>query len=685
MTCKTCELDQLSINTIRFLSADAIQKANSGHPGLPMGAAAMAYALWTRHLKHNPVDPGWADRDRFVLSGGHGSMLLYSLLHLTGYDLSLDDIKSFRQMDSKTPGHPESHITPGVEATTGPLGQGLSNAVGMAIAEAHLAARFNHAGHKVVDHFTYVLASDGDLMEGVTAEASSLAGHLGLGKLIALYDDNDISLAGATPLCFSEDVTGRYEAYGWHVLQVDDGNDLEAVDAAINAAKAVADKPSLIRVKTVIGFGAPKQGSAKVHGSPLGDEALAQAKEKLGWPAEPAFYVPKESLGNFRQAVEKGKAAQAAWQKAMDAYAGECPDCAAKLTRMLAGELPKGWDANLPVLGPDAKGIATRKAGEGVIQALAESVPELFGGSADLNPSTLTWLKGFGDFEKPGTSGEGVEGAVGESWGYEGRNIHFGVREHAMGSIAIGIALHGGLIPYTATFLPFADYMRPPMRLAALSGLRAVFVFTHDTIGLGEDGPTHQPIEQVMNMRGVPNFNVIRPADANETAQAWRAALLKTDGPTALVLSRQNLPTLDRTKYAPAENVQKGGYVLWDSAGGTPELILLAVGSEVHVALEAAHTLAGEGTAVRVVALPCWELFDEQPASYRESVLPSGVRARIAVEAGTAVGWEHYVGLDGDIIGMTTFGTSAPGKEAYAKFGFTAGNVVKRAKALLKK
>jgi transketolase len=686
------KLDQLCINTIRFLSADAIQKANSGHPGLPMGAAPMAYTLWTKHLKHNPANPSWADRDRFVLSGGHGSMLLYSLLHLTGYDLPLSELQSFRQWGSKTPGHPESHLTPGVEVTSGPLGQGISAAVGMAIGEAHLAARYNvppeptagSPGHTIVDHYTYVLASDGDLMEGVSAEACSLAGHLGLGKLIVLFDDNLISLAGTTSLTFTEDVGQRFEAYGWHVQHVRDGNDLEAIDAALQAAKAETNRPSLILVRTIIGYGAPnKQNTFKVHGSPLGPDELRAAKENLGWPTEPAFWIPEEVQVQFRQAVPNGKALQAEWETAFDAYAAAHPDLAAEFRRRMAGELPADWDADVPVFPADAKGPATRKTSEVVLQALAPRLPELMGGSADLNPSTYSWLKGYGDFQSPLTSAKGAQGAIGGEWGYGGRNLHFGVREHAMGAIINGLALHGGFIPYTATFLTFVDYMRPPMRLLALAEQRAVFVFTHDSIGLGEDGPTHQPIEQVMNLRAVPNMVVIRPADANETAEAWKAAIRYTHGPTALIFTRQGLPILDRSAYPSAENLHRGAYVLWQSADGAPDVILIGTGSEVHIALEAGKKLAAKDVKVRVVNMPSWELFDRQPAEYRESVLPPGVRARVAVEAGIALGWERYVGLDGVVVGMTGFGASAPGPLLYEKFGFTADNVADQAEALL--
>ncbi len=681
---KTTELEEKSINTIRFLAADAVEKAKSGHPGMPMGAAATAHTLWASHLKHNPANPQWIDRDRFVLSAGHASMLLYVMLHLTGYDLSLDDLKAFRQWESRTPGHPEYRCAPGVEVTTGPLGQGLSNAVGMAIAEAHLAARFNRPDNEIINHFTYVMASDGDLMEGVTAEACSLAGHLGLGKLIVLYDDNRVSLAGSTGLAFTEDVGKRYEAYGWQVLRVSEGNRPAAIDAALQQARADLSRPSILFVQTTIGYGAPhKQGTADAHGSPLGQDELNAAKENLGWPLEPTFFVPGEVTDFYRQAADRGKAREAQWLQNFERYSRQYPELAAELRRVMKGDLPDDWEKALPVYEEGAADVATRKVGETVMQALAPCIPDLMGGSADLNPSCFTWLKGLGDFQRPGLSPEGVQGRVGGSWGYEGRNVHYGVREHAMGSIAVGMALHGGIVPYTATFLTFADYMRPPMRLSALMGLRVIYVFTHDSIGLGEDGPTHQPIEQVMNLRAVPNLTVIRPADAHETVEAWREALRNSEGPTALIFSRQNLPVLDQKTLAPATGLQKGGYILWESVEGTPEVILMGTGSEVPLVLEAGKRLAAEGIAVRVVSLPSWELFDRQPAAYREAVLPSAVRVRVAVEAGIKLGWEHYVGLDGTVIGMDGFGASAPAKVLVEKFGMTADNVMKAAKALL--
>ncbi len=675
-------LEERCVNTIRFLAADMIQRANSGHPGLPLGAAVPAYVLWTRHLKHNPKNPKWFDRDRFVLSAGHGSALLYALLHLTGYDLPLSELKNFRQWGSLTPGHPEADHPPGTEITTGPLGQGLSAAVGMAIAEAHLAAVFNRPGHEIIDHYTYVLASDGDLMEGVTAEACALAGHLRLGKLIVLFDDNRVSLAGTTNLTFTEDVLRRFEAYGWHVQRVPDGNDAAAVDAAIRAAKAERERPSLIAVRTILGYGAPtKQGSYKIHGAPLGEEELRKMKENFGWPRE-EFYIPDEVLAYFREAVERGARWEAEWEEKFARYEREYPELATELRRRIAGELPAGWEEALPRFEPDPKGIATRKVSGAVLQALEEKIPELIGGSADLNPSVNTVLPGLGDFqgsEKP----KDVQGAAGGEWSHAGRNIHFGVREHAMGAIANGLARHGGVLPFVGTFLVFSDYMRPPLRLAAMMGCKIIYVFTHDSIGIGEDGPTHQPVEQLASLRAVPNLVVIRPCDANEAVEAWKFAL-KHDGPTALILSRQALPVLDRTRYAPAEELHKGGYVLWQSGEGEPELILIATGSEVHVALGAAELLAQEAN-VRVVALPSWELFEQQPKEYRDEVLPPGVRARVAVEAGVGLGWKRYIGLDGVVVSVERFGASAPGRVVLEKYGFTPQEIAARARELLQR
>jgi transketolase len=677
------ELDSISINTIRFLSVDAVQRANSGHPGLPMGAATMAYVLWSRFLKHDPSDPEWLDRDRFVLSAGHGSMLLYSLLHLTGYDLPLEQILEFRQWGSRTPGHPERHVTPGVEATTGPLGQGISNAVGLAIAEAHLAARFNRPGHEIIDHHTYVLASDGDLMEGVASEACSLAGHLGLGKLIVLYDDNRVTLAGSAAIAFSEDVAGRFRAYGWHVERVDDGNDLDAIERTLTAARRMADRPSIVLVRTVLGYGAPhKQGTFEAHGSPLGPDEVKAAKQNLGWPLEPPFFVPPQAREHFRRAIEGGRIVHRSWDDRFAAYAREFPEAAAELRRTMAGELPPSWAERLPTFPADEKGLATRKASEAVMQSLAETLPELIGGSADLNPSTFTWLKKQGDFESPARPSQDVQGKVGGTWGYEARNLHFGVREHAMGAAVNGIALHGGLIPYGSTFLIFSDYMRPAVRLSALSRLHAVWAYTHDSIGLGEDGPTHQAVEHYAALRAIPDLLFIRPADANETVWAWRVAIESRDRPTALALTRQNVPTFDRSVYAPAEGLRRGAYVM-NPTVEKPDLILIASGSEVSLAVAAERALGVKGVKARVVSIPCWGLFEEQQKSYRDLVLPPPVTRRLAIEAGVTLGWHKWVGDGGRVIGIDRFGASAPGPRLMKEFGFTADNVVERSLEML--
>lgn len=657
---ETSDLQNRAINAIRFLSADGVQQAKSGHPGLPMGAAAMAYALWTRHLKHNPANPKWFDRDRFILSGGHGSMLLYSLLHLTGYDLSLDELKRFRQWESKTPGHPEYGMTPGVETTTGPLGQGFANGVGMAIAERHLAALYNRPGFEVIDHYTYAIVTDGDLMEGVAAEAASLAGHLRLGKLIYLYDDNRISIEGSTEIAFTEDRAARFEAYGWQVLRVEDGNDVDAVDAAIRAAKQ-DERPSLIICRTHIGYGLPtRQDTAKAHGEPAGDEELNGAKQKLGWPLEPRFYLPEDVCLWFRRALDLGARAEAEWGKRLEAYRKEYPDAAAELERRLAGELPAGWEDGLPEFPPDPKGIASRAASGKVLNALAAKLPELMGGSADLAPSTNTWLANSPSFQPASP---------------DGRNLQFGVREHAMGSVVNGMAYHGGFIPFGATFMAFADYMRPPMRLSALSHLQSVWVFTHDSVGLGEDGPTHQPVEHLATLRAIPNLTVIRPGDANEVREAWKSAVARKHKPTLLALSRQAMVTLDRTAYAPAEGAARGAYVLADLGTGAPQAILMASGSELQLIVEAGKMLAAEGMAVRLVSFPSWELFAEQDAAYRESVLPAGIEARLAVEAGIAMGWERWVGCKGKVLSIERYGASAPYQTIFEKFGFSAANV----------
>ncbi|OOG57924.1 transketolase [Rhodanobacter sp. C03] len=676
-------LDQQCINTLRFLSVDMVQKANSGHPGLPLGAAPMAYALWTKQLKHHPANPHWPDRDRFVLSAGHGSALLYSLLHVTGYALSLDDLKQFRQWGSKTPGHPEYGHTSGVEVTTGPLGQGLANAVGMAIGEAHLAARYNRDGHDVIDHRTWAIVSDGDLMEGVASEAASLAGHLKLGKLVCLYDDNYVTLAAGTDITFSEDRAKRFEAYGWQIIHVADGNDVDAISAALDAARADTTRPSLILVRTHIGFGSPEQDSFKAHGSPLGVEDTKKTKQNLGWPLEPDFLEPEPALAHFREALDQGAKAEAEWNGRLDAYAKAFPDLAKELQGRLRGELPAGWDADIPVFPADAKGLATRVASGKVMNALAPKLPALFGGSADLDSSTHTNLKGFGDFNPAATPGQDTQGSDSAGWSYAGRNLHFGVREHAMGAITNGLAAHGGFLPYGSTFLIFSDYMRPAIRLAALMGVHVVHVFTHDSIAVGEDGPTHEPVEQLASLRAIPNLTVIRPADANETAEAWKVAAQSEKHPVLLALTRQDLPTLDRTRYASAEGVRQGAYVLSDAKDGKPSLILIASGSEVALILAAADQLQTEGVAVRCVSMPSWELFDAQPQSYRDQVLPPNVSARLAVELGVSQGWDRYVGAKGDMLGVNRFGASAPAGVLLREYGFTVDNVVARAKALL--
>jgi len=670
VTTEHSSLDQLCINTLRTLAMDAVQKANSGHPGLPMGAAAMAYVLWTRFLRHNPTNPAWPNRDRFILSAGHGCMLLYSLLHLTGYDLPLDELKRFRQWGSKTPGHPEHGLTPGVETTTGPLGQGFGNGVGMAIAERFLASHFNRPGFPIVDHFVYGIVSDGDLMEGVSAEAASLAGHLGLGKIIYLYDDNRITIDGSTSLAFTENVGLRFEAYGWHVQRVD-GNDLEGVEAALRAAQADGERPSLIIARTHIAHGSPnKQDTAEAHGAPLGEEEVKLTKQALGWPLEPTFYVPEAARAHFRRAIERGQALEAEWRARFEAYAAAYPELAETWRSVMSGRLPEEWADKIPTFTPAGGAMATREASGKVLNAIAPSLPTLVGGSADLTPSNNTYLKGYGDFQRST---------------HRARNLRFGVREHAMGAIMNGMGLYGGLIPYGGTFLIFSDYMRPAIRLAALSHIHVIYVFTHDSIGLGEDGPTHQPIEQLASLRAMPNLTLIRPADATETAVAWRVALEHRDGPVALALTRQKVPVLDRAQFPPAELLRMGAYVLSDPDAGPPRLILIGTGSEVHVALEAARRLAARGIGARVVSMPSWELFERQPPAYRLEVLPPSVTARVAVEAGSPHGWERYVGPDGAVIGMTRFGASAPYQVLMEQFGFTAENVAAQAVALLER
>ena len=678
----SAELDQRCIDTMRFLAVDAVQKADSGHPGMPLGAMPMAYVLWDRFLKYNPRNPGWTDRDRFVLSAGHGSMLLYALLYMTGYDLSLDDIKQFRQWGSRTPGHPERGHTPGVEVTTGPLGQGLGNAVGFAIAEAQLAARYNRPGHAVIDHRTWVIASDGDLMEGVASEAASLAGHLKLGKLNVLYDDNYVTLAAGTDITFTEDRGARFAAYGWHIVHVDNGNDLDAIDAALRAARDETSRPSLILVRTHLGYGSPEQDSFKAHGSPLGEADVRKTKQNLGWPVEPDFLVPDDALAHMRKAVDRGAELEQQWNDGFARYAQANQALAAELERSLHSALPDGWDSDIPVFPADATGMATREASGKVMNAIAPKLPALTGGSADLDPSTKTALKGLGDFNPPLQAGEDAQGSDGGGWSLAGRNLHFGVREHAMGAIANGMAAHLGCIPYTATFLIFSDYMRPPMRLAALSQLHVIHVFTHDSVALGEDGPTHQPIEQLAGLRAIPNLTVIRPGDANETAVAWRVAIEHCDAPVTLVFTRQAVPTLDRTRMASADGLRQGAYVL-DDGEGDPAVILIASGSELHLIVEAAQRLRETGLAVRCVSMPSWELFDAQPREYRDSVLPPTIRARLAVEAGATQGWSKYVGDSGDVIGIDHFGASAPGDVNLREFGFTVEEVCRRAQAVL--
>jgi transketolase len=668
----TPELDQLCINTIRTLSLDAVQKANSGHPGLPLGAAPMAYVLWTRFLRHNPRNPKWENRDRFLLSAGHGSMLLYSLLHLTGYDLPLEELKNFRQWGSKTPGHPEYGLTPGVEITTGPLGQGFANGVGMAMGAAHLASKFNKDQFPLIDHYIYAIVSDGDLMEGVAAEAASLGGHLKLGKLIYLYDDNNVTIEGFTNLAFSEDVPKRFQSYGWHTITVADGNNLNDIEAAILEAQSVKDKPTLISVKTIIGFGMPTQGTRKAHSDAPGEEAVRETKRHLGWPEDKQFYIPEEVLAHFREAVDRGAKFETDWRSLVQQYADSHPEDGKLLQATLNGELPEGWEDHLPKF-EDAKPGATRVASGEVINALAPVLPMLIGGSADLGVSNNTDIKESGSFE---------------AGSYEGRILHFGVREHAMGSTLTGISLSGGLIPFGGTFLTFSDYMRPAIRLAALSEVQVVYVFTHDSVGLGEDGPTHQPVEHLAALRAIPHLFLIRPADPAEVSEAWRLAILRRHAPTALALTRQKVALIDRKRFAKADGLRRGGYILAeaetaDGKVAKPKLILIATGSEVSLTLEAREKLQAENVPARVVSLPCWELFDEQSQEYRDEVLPPSITARLAVEAGVCQGWDRYVGASGAIIGLDRFGASAPGDVALRELGFNVDNVLTRARALL--
>lgn len=668
-TVKATSIEDLSVNTIRFLSIDAVQKANSGHPGLPLGAAPMAYVLFNKLMRYNSSDPKWFNRDRFILSAGHGSALLYSMLHLTGYDLPLEEIKNFRQLGSKTPGHPESMLTPGIEVTTGPLGQGLGNAVGVAMAEAHLAAKYNRPGHTIVDHYTYVIASDGDMMEGVASEASSLAGHLKLGKLICLYDDNKISLDGPTDLAFTEDVLKRYDAYGWHVQIVEDGNDLKAIEEAVITAQKVNDQPSIIAVRTIIGYGSPLANSNKVHGSAMGEENVRKTKEFYGADPDKQFYIPEEVKTHMQERSKEGAKTQQDWNKQFEAYKAAFPTEAKELELASHDELPEGWQKSLPVFTPADGALATRQAHGKALLALKKAIPYIFGGSADLASSNDMPLDSKLSFQPEH---------------YEQTNIWYGVREHGMGAILNGMAAHKGVRVYGGTFLTFSDYMKGSIRLAALTKAPVTYVFTHDSVGLGEDGPTHQPIEQVAALRIVPNLVTIRPADANETVQAWRLALERKEGPVALILSRQKLPILDQTKFPSAENVAKGGYVLKDD-GGTPQLILLATGSEVSLVLAAQEQLTKEGIATRVVSMPSWELFDEQDEAYQESVLPSGIEQRLSVEALSPFGWDKYVGRKGKVLGLNRFGESGPGEEVLKALGFSVENVVAEAKKLLKK
>jgi transketolase len=675
-TNSTPELDQLCINTIRTLTIDAVQKAKSGHPGLPLGAAPMAYALWTRFMRYNPRNPRWENRDRFLLSAGHGCMLLYSLLHLTGYDLSLDEIKNFRQWGSKTPGHPENVLTAGVEITTGPLGQGFANGVGMAMGAAHLASRFNQKDFPLIDHYIYAIVSDGDLMEGVASEAASLAGHLKLGKLIYLYDDNRVTIEGFTDLAFSENVPKRFESYGWHTSTVEDGNDLAAIEAAVRDAQSVGDQPSLISVKSVIGYGMPTAGTRKAHSDPPGEDAVRETKRHLGWPEDKQFYIPEEALAHFREAVDRGAKHEREWNDLVSGYKEKHGDLGKQWQQTISGELPEDWESHLPSF-DDAEAMATRVASGKVINALAPHMPMLIGGSADLGVSNNTDIKDGGDFE---------------AGGYDRRIIHFGVREHAMGATMTGMALNGGLIPYGGTFMTFSDYMRPSIRLACLSEVQVIYIFTHDSVGLGEDGPTHQPIEHLAALRTIPHLFVVRPADVHEVREAWRLAILRREAPTALALTRQKVPLIDRERFGPAEGLRKGGYVLAESdevsTGRSsdrvaPQLILMATGSEVSLALEARDQLQSSGIPTRVVSMPCLELFEEQSDDYRNDVLPSSVTARLAIEAGVRQGWDRYVGPKGDVICLDRFGASAPGEVALKNLGFNVENVVTRAKALL--
>ena len=678
-------LDELCVNTLRFLSVDAVQKANSGHPGLPLGAAPMAYVLWTRLLKHNPANPDWFNRDRFVLSAGHGSALLYSLLHVTGYSLTIDQLRQFRQWGSMTPGHPERGTTPGVEITTGPLGQGFANGVGMALAEANLASRYNRPDYPVIDHYTYGLVSDGDLMEGISSEAASLAGHLQLGKLIYLYDQNHVTLSASTDMSFTEQCAQRFDAYGWHTQTVVDGNDLHEIEQALRRARQELSRPSLILVRTHLGYGSPhKQDSFAAHGAPLGVEEVALTKARLNWPVEPTFLIPDQASQHFLLAQEQGLEAEQHWNKTLESYSETFPDLAAELQALISDALPLNWDLDLPQFPASAQGISTRAASGNMMNVIAQRLPGLIGGSADLDPSTLTALHELGDFQAPSTAVLDHQGSSGGDWSFAGRNLHFGIREHAMGAIVNGIAAHGGMIPYSATFLVFSDYMRAPIRLAALMGLHVLYVFTHDSIAVGEDGATHQPVEQLASLRAIPNLIVLRPADANETVAAWRVALTSFAQPVALILTRQAVPTLDRGQFASADGVAFGAYILVDSSNGKPDLILIASGSEVALIVAAREELIKQGLKIRIVSMPSWELFEEQSPEYREQVLPRLCTARLAVEAGVAQGWQRYTGDRGDIISIEGFGASAPGAVLLQKYGFTIEHVCIRALMLLR-
>lgn len=667
---KDAGLEQAAIDTIRVLSVDAVQKANSGHPGMPMGAAPMGHVLWTRYLRFNPKNPHWANRDRFILSAGHGCLLQYCLLYLTGYDVTLDDLKNFRQLNSKTAGHPEYDLIDGVDVTTGPLGQGFANGVGFAIAQKHLAAKFNRPGFDVFNYHIYAICSDGDMMEGVTSEAASLAGHLELGNMIYLYDDNHISIEGDTDIAFNEDVAKRFESYNWHVQVVEDGNDLNAIDIALRNARGETQRPSLIKIRTQIAFGSPnKANKASSHGSPLGPDEVKLVKENFGFDPEQSFQVSAEVLDFYRAAGEKAGKGNQEWDKMWQEYKAEYPDLAAEFDLAFSGKLPEGWTDSLPVFSASEPKMATRQASGKVLNAIAPSLPGLIGGAADLAPSTETNLKEFGSFTSENRSG---------------RNFHFGIREHAMGSALVGMSLTKGIIPFGATFLIFSEYMRPPIRLAAIMKIRPIFVYTHDSIGLGEDGTTHQPVEQLISLRSIPNVTVIRPADANETTHAWRVAIQHADGPVVLVFTRQGLPIMDQEKYAKADNLEKGAYVLSEPQG-TAEIILIATGSEVSLILQAQEDLLKENIHARVVSMPSWELFEKQSDEYKQEVFPKNIRKRLAVEAGSPLGWHKYVTDEGDIIAMTTFGESAPAEDLYRVFGFTTANVVDRARKLLNK